>query len=341
METSSAQQNQNVTSSRMTQEPDEDNIEYVSVLVGTCLLVVMGIYLVVCLLFYEYRVGLKNRQVGRLNRQRNNLNHDRVADWMRWLCLIASIFALVRFILAVVEIELGQSSSTICDPIRKSKGVLLCVSFSSLYLVLWIRQRMLYRTPTMLHLSNKIIQFFSSSVVALVVMSGVFTLLLYMFTRGYQSTVSGCDLQWSSIWIGLPSLLLAIFTLLFQVMLLGLLIYPLYKHRVAMKSVVSNCLNKEIEVIKRVTLATFVAAVTDGIVGLINLGIFGLLSGIGYQLIYDVDILVNLLAVICSFADWRTRMAPFLVRQHKIVGTLKRNQIDDQRSSVTTVSNNL
>ncbi|XP_076813927.1 uncharacterized protein LOC143460343 isoform X1 [Clavelina lepadiformis] len=341
METSSAQQNQNVTSSRMMQEPDEDTVEYVSVLVSTCLLLVMGIYLVVCLLFYEYRVGIKNRQVGQLNRQRNNLSHDRVSDWMRWLCLIASILELVRLSLAIVEIKLGQSSSTICDPIAKFQAAFLCAVFTCIYLVLWLRQRKFYRTPAMLHLSNKIIQFFSSSVIALVVMSTLIALLLYMFTRGYHSTVSGCDLQWNSIWTMLPALLVALLTVLFQVMLLGLLIYPLHKHRVAMKSVVSNCLHKEIQVIKRVTLATFVAAVTDGIVGLITSGIFVSLSHIAQQVIYDVDVLVNILAVICSFADWRTRMAPFLARQHKIVGTLKRNQIDDQRSSVTAVSNNL
>ncbi|XP_076813919.1 uncharacterized protein LOC143460335 [Clavelina lepadiformis] len=339
------QQNYTETSSTiMTSELDEDIIDmsqYVGALVVTWLLVVMGIYLVVCLLFYEYRVKIKNQQIGQLNRQRQNLIRDRVADWLRWLCLIASILALVRFGLEIVEIKLGESSSIICDPIRKSKAVLQCAVITCLYLVLWLRQRKFYGTPAMLHLSNKIIRFFSRSVIIIMAIANVLTITLYVATRGYQSSGRGCRLEWSSIWTKLPGLLQFIFTTLFQVILLGLFIYPLYKHRVAMKSVVSNSPNNEIKVIKRVTLATVVAVVTDGLAGLVALVAFSKSFGALRQLIYDVDMLVNLLAIICSFADWRTRLAPFLVKQEKIVGTVKRKLIDNQRTEVTTVSNNV
>ena len=284
---------------------------------------------------------MKNRQNGQLNRQRINLIHDRVADWMRWLCLIASILALVRFGLELVEIELGQSSSTICDPIRKSKGVLQCAVITCLYLVLWLRQRKFYRTPAMLHLSNKIIRFFSRSVIIIMAIASVLTISLYVATRGYQSSGRGCIVQWSSIRTKvreLPGLLQFIFTTLFQVILLGLFIYPLQKHRVAMKSVVSSGPNKEIDVIKRITIATLVAMITDGVAGLIALFAFANSFEVLDHLVYDVDMLVNLLAIICSFADWRTQMAPFLVKQDKIVGTVKRKLIESQTSRVTSVS---
>ena len=326
-----------------THESDSDTIkkQYVGALIISCLLVVMGIYLVVCLLFYEYRVGMKNRQIGRLNRKRQKLVRDRVADWLRWLCLIASMLALVRFGLEIVEIELGQSSSTICDPIRKSKGVLQCAVITCLYLVLWLRQRKFYRTPAMLHLSNKIIRFFSRSVIIIMAIASVLTISLYVATRGYQSSGRGCIVQWSSIRTKvreLPGLLQFIFTTLFQVILLGLFIYPLQKHRVAMKSVVSSGPNKEIDVIKRITIATLVAMITDGVAGLIALFAFANSFEVLDHLVYDVDMLVNLLAIICSFADWRTQMAPFLVKQDKIVGTVKRKLIESQTSRVTSVS---
>ncbi|CAK8688690.1 unnamed protein product [Clavelina lepadiformis] len=343
METSTTQHNQSVTSSMTTHESDSDTIkkQYVGALIISCLLVVMGIYLVVCLLFYEYRVGMKNRQIGRLNRKRQKLVRDRVADWLRWLCLIASMLALVRFGLELVEIELGQSSSTICNPIRKSKGVLICAVITCLYLVLWLRQRKFYRTPAMLHLSNKIIRFFSRSVIIIMAIASVLTISLYVATRGYQSSGRGCIVQWSSIRTKvreLPGLLQFIFTTLFQVILLGLFIYPLQKHRVAMKSVVSSGPNKEIDVIKRITIATLVAMITDGVAGLIALFAFANSFEVLDHLVYDVDMLVNLLAIICSFADWRTQMAPFLVKQDKIVGTVKRKLIESQTSRVTSVS---
>ncbi|XP_076813923.1 uncharacterized protein LOC143460338 [Clavelina lepadiformis] len=320
METSTIQQNLTVTVSMMTQKPHDDTLfvnRYIGALAVTFLLVAMGIYLVLCLFFYEYRVGMKNRQIGQLNRQRKHLIYDRVADWMRWLCLIASILALVRLCLEIVEIKLGQSSSTICDPIRKFKAVLLCAVITCLYLVLWLRQRMLYRTPAMLHLSNKIVQFFSRSVIIIMTIASVLTISLYVGSRGYQSSGSGCRLKWSSIWTKLPGLLQFIFTTLFQVILLGLFIDPLHKHRVAMKTVISKTSNKETDPIKRVTIATSVAVVSDAV----------------------TDMLVNILAIICSFADWRTRMAPFLVRQDKVVGTVKRKLIDNQRTRATNVPN--
>ncbi|XP_076813925.1 uncharacterized protein LOC143460340 [Clavelina lepadiformis] len=344
METSTAQQNQTITPSMSTSELDDGMMEvsqYVVALVVTCWLVAIGIYLVVCLLFYEVQVGAQIREIRQLNKQRHNVTQQRVADWMSWLCLIASILALVRFGLELVEIVLGQSSSTICDPIRKCKAVLQWTVITCLHVVLWLRQRVFYKMPALFHLSNAVIRLISKTVVLIMAVANVFSMLLYVATRQYQNSGRGCQLSWTSIWTKLPCIVQFIFTTLFQVILLGLLVYPLYKHWMATKRVVSNSLNKEVELIKRVTIATLVTMVLDIAAGLLVLHTFDQAYEILYDLVYDIDLLINLLAVICTLADRRTRMAPFLVRQSKIVETTRRKYDNSQRSRVMSLSNDV
>ncbi|CAK8688691.1 unnamed protein product [Clavelina lepadiformis] len=206
-----------------TQKPDDYIInvsQYVGALVVTCVLVVMVIYLVVCLLIYEYRVGMKNRQIKQLSGQKN-LIHDRVADWMRWLCLIASILDLVRFGLEIIEIKLGQSSSKICNPHRKSKTIVLCA-------IVMTHESTYGALATTTHALQN---------------SGDIT--------PEQQNYSICQQVLNRHNGNRNDLDHIIFTWAVEVILLGLLVYPFHKHRVAMKSVVSNSPNKEVDVIKR------------------------------------------------------------------------------------------
>ena len=241
----------NVVSSR------DFSIEYtLSAVVGITLLF-CGTYLLFSLSFYEYQqLAFKNNKQKKIEPR----------TW-RLLCLIATEFALLRFILDITEIFQTQISSDPCRWLRQVKAILYCGAITCIYLVLWLRQRHFYSLPALEHQSSRTIRFFSGSVIFIMVAANLVTIVLYVATRGYESTNRGCTVAWSTVWTKSPGLLLFLFTASFQTILVGLFIYPLYNRRKS-SNLPKN--EKETQQIKRVSVAAVVAVVTTAIVSLLS-----------------------------------------------------------------------
>jgi len=151
------------------------------------------------------------------------------------------------------------------------------------------------------------------------------TIVLYLATRGYESTNRGCTVEWSTVWNKLPGLLLFVFTASFQIILVGLLIFPLYKHGTS-SSLPGN--KKQIQLIKRVSIATIIAVVTTGIASLLSITVLSGNYGALRQIVFSIDILVSLLCIIVSFQDWRARLFACLATEDSVAGTVKRRSSD-------------
>uniref|UniRef100_H2YQW7 G-protein coupled receptors family 3 profile domain-containing protein n=1 Tax=Ciona savignyi TaxID=51511 RepID=H2YQW7_CIOSA len=240
---------------------------------------------------------------------------DRPADFMRWLCLAASFLLLWRVAAEFVEIRHGEDSRLVCRHGREFKTLLQSVIISCIYLVLWIRQRGFYKMEALARLSNPIIRGLSFSVVIIMAITSVSTVVLYFVSRAYTNSARGCVVEWSTIWKLLPGIIYFVSTFLFQIILLGLMINPIYQHiRTLNTTGISfnrSEPSKEIILVKRVTTATAIAITTDIICGIVSVFVLTNTYGSSRQLVYDIDMLVSLIVVICSFSDWRTRLVPF------------------------------
>ena len=308
----------NVTS----QIPYEYSDAWKAVAVISKVLIACGAYLLASLSMFEFRVDLKNRKEGK-RRNLTSLLVDKTANTTRWLCLSAAVLILLHFVSELLEIHEGQVSDSLCDRIRHIKAVLQCGALSCLYLVLWHRQRQFYRTPAFKHLCGRAIRFFSGAVVVIMAIANLVTITLYLATRVYASSLRGCYVVTSTIWPKLPGIFLFIFTTSFQVTLVGLLIYPLHKHR--MFSSLPSC-GKQMKQIKRVSVAAVVAVATTMIVSVLSLTVLESAYGALGQIIHGTDILVTFLSILLSFNDWRARIFAFMVKDNSIIGTLKGKQ---------------
>ena len=170
-------------------------------------LLFFGTYLLFSLSFYEYQqLAFKNNKV--TNKQKK----IEPRTW-RLLCLIAAV--------DIIEVFQTQITSDPCRWLRQVKAILSCGAITCIYLVLWLRQRHFYSLPALEHLSSRTIRFFSGSVIFIMVAANLVTIVLYVATRGYESTNRGCTVAWSTVWTKLPGLLLFLFTASFQTILVG------------------------------------------------------------------------------------------------------------------------
>ena len=284
-----------------------------------------GTYLLFSLLYYEYRVAQKNKQVTNRRKKLESLIIDVFADQTRILCLIAAILAVLRYIFDIIEVFQARIPSDPCRWLRQVKAVLQSGAITCIYLVLWLRQRHFYRMPALAYLSGRITRFFNGAVIVIMVVANLLTIVMYLATRAYVSTARGCTVQWSTVWTKLPGLFLFIFTTSFQLILVGLLVYPLYKHGTA-SLLPEN--KRQIDLIKRVSVAAVVAVVSTGVASLLSITVLSGNYGALRQIVFSIDILVSLLCIIVSFNDWRARVLACFVSKDAVIGTVKRRRSD-------------
>lgn len=245
------------------------------------------------------------------------------------LCIFAAVFAFVRvgFDLRLIY---GRNDSYWCTATIKMKTVGYALSLLAVYLVLWIRQRIFYNDVRLKHMSSKFIRAISWFISILFVTSGLTTLTLFLVSGEYLGTPYGC-LSLEGRLDNIRYKLLITSTVFFQFFFLSLFIYPLVKHQKTMKHFSAESKeNPIVKLIMRATVSTSICIVTDAAC----LAIATPLDRYGSAqiLVYDVNIVINVVSLIVSFADWRERFMPWRLNK-----TIKKTETDIQNHELNHV----
>lgn len=273
------------------------------------LLNLIGIYLVAAFSMYVWRTHQKS------NNTSNNRGDDTSLKRMNNFLLFSAVLSLCRFILELVESEYDQNElHDLCTALRGIKAILLTVSMVCIYLVLWIRQHGLNKLMDHQLVVNKLARVVSSSVPFLMVSAFTFCTGLFLGSRTYRSSKRGCVLDKSFTWTKLPTVLIFVNTLIFQLILLAMLIYPLAKHQ-SFIATMTNEQRGHHDVIKRVTLCTITAISCNGMASMVTL--IGLQKpyGLYRQILFDFDNCISIVCVCLSFSDWKYRLFPACFRK--------------------------
>ena len=228
--------------------------------------------------------------------------------WSRNLCLMASVFALLRNVFDMLEIFTGQFSQSVCAWIKHIKVFFLCAAVLCTYAVLWLRQWQFYSTPALYHLSNKLTRTFSKVWIYVAVTACTITPIAHAASRTYTSSKTGCIMAARSDMFNLFEILYYIMAFMAQASLVALFNIPILN--LGESFLERN--TDQIEMIKRARWAALAALVST-----ITIALLCLQPGVAkYYLLgsvfYDFDILISLISVIISFTDWKERLAPCL-----------------------------
>lgn len=228
------------------------------------------------------------------------------------MCIFASVTAFLR---AGLDLRLvyGRHDDMGCNWSLKIKIVTYGLSLFTDYLVLWLRQRIFYEDPRLSLFGSKIVRTISWFMAAILILSGIPAMFLFVYGVNYVGSPVGCLAVNSDNIVVIRYISFVVGTTFFQICCLSLFIYPLIKHYQIMKVLGMEChaRNSVIVLVKRTAVTASLCMVTDvlSVLTVLFLGDVGSIS----ILIYDINIVMNILCVIFSFADWRQRFAPWII----------------------------
>ena len=288
-------------------------------------LTVISLYLTVALSIFECRYN-------------GNRNEPKESDWKTkvenflssgTLCLVAVIITLIRCFCEQIELRLGTVSNIACRIYQHQLSEVYHLALTSLYLLLWIRQLKLYRHRALKHLSSPLLRFISYTVMLGILGSSAASLISYMVTFTLKASSRGCVYD-VSLQDGppssLPGILLFAIAVVFQTSLLGLMVYPLIKqYEVHICGETSDKAKKYQNVrktINRLSICTAICILSDGISSYLLVFVNDGTSPISFWAnIYTVNLLFNIIAVVCSFADRKRRLFPCIKQDYTAVAS--------------------
>ena len=245
-----------------------------------------------------------------------------------FLCLLSSIFCVIRCFCEQIELRLGTISDLACRIYQHELVEVYHLSLTCLYLLLWSRQVKMYRHRALRHLSSGPLRATSFLVLFGILGCSIASATSYLVTFTLLASPVGCiyDLSFpDGPPSSLPGILLFTISFVFQFSLLGLLIYPLIKHyRVCCRSEASKVkTHRNIKkTIVRLSVCTTVCVISDGIASYLLVFVNDGSSPVFFWAnIYTVNLLCNIVAVICSFADWKQRLFPCFKPDYKAIAT--------------------
>ena len=254
------------TSNRSSSRADEENFTFDQLLcvVSLGLLLVAAAYITAALFVYGRRMTKSIRAARRPSQER--ARPDCLLNNAQILLSFAALLALFRFAMEIAEVRYGRrDGELVCTLLNGANTVMMSASLTSVYLVLWLRQRKFNNNLPMNGVARTVHRLFSGLVLFLVVASATVTLVIYLGLRSYRgSELHGCVFQWR-IEGGHDYIQVAVgfvCTLVLQLMLLALLVFPLLRHRKSLERM-SSSQHSHLVVMQRLTVCAFCAILVN------------------------------------------------------------------------------
>nr|XP_039257800.1 uncharacterized protein LOC120334364 [Styela clava] len=273
--------------------------ERIAIRTITAIVSALSLYLALCQIVLWFR--------GECFRCKKSENHTHASS-IQFLCVFAAVMTFLRVGIPLEEM-LQNENTTDCFIAFEFRVITYGLALSSLYIILWMRQRVFYWSPALSDLTSPIVRFLSFSMPVIISLGCIGTIILVNITEKSVGTRLGCAVV-KNPFNRLSWIFKGVAFCIMQGILLSLLIYPLLKHRKAMRATVSNETTQIDFLIKRVLITTVICVCADTITNLVGFAYRRDLTLV-HHFIYDININIDLVAVLCSFKDWREKLFPW------------------------------
>nr|XP_039248702.1 uncharacterized protein LOC120326466 [Styela clava] len=283
--------------------PTASYFEWVFCYVMTAIFLAFTLYLLIAL--GVYWIKEKNKQKGKAtnNETERKSGGTKFIDRMLVLCIISSILRLILDFWIEISCSVSMSMNI----------GLAALCLALVYLILWRRQRLLYRHKVMLVLASPLINVLSWLTLGLMIIAIILNFVFFIFLGiDYNETSSyTCEFGESNDWAIVKWSVLATSTVTFQSILVGLFVYPLCNHEKKMQESNLHRTSASLKPLFRRILITALVCMLSDIVMATVASLVERPTGEIYSLVYTIDINVNIVSIICSFSDWKQRLMPF------------------------------
>ena len=273
------------------------------------------LYILLALLYHEIRLE-KPRQNGLLHLPME----ERYRVLSKYACIFIAIASLVLFVneaiyrsvegIAVFSGSYLTTAETVCVVSLPIRYVAFTVSYGSVYLFLWLKQRVIYVHPSLKVLNNKYVSVFSLAVFILWILFWISLVIVYFIKVQYRlDRKRGCTIDEDSM----KTFNEIVFTwtsasILMQISLLSLFIYPILK-QARWRDQQNNP-----NLMRRVKKAVVFASICLGtdIVAIVVYLFFAIgCAANSATWAYSINLLINHLITIGCFDHWKKLLWPW------------------------------
>ena len=297
----------------------EFKLEYWISNIAICSLVTLiFVYILLALVYHEIRVE-KPRQIG--FSQLSIEKRYRVLS--KYTCILIAIAALLLYVSLVSKwlaegttifngSNLTAAAETVCVVFNPITNVAVTGGNGLVYLFLWLRQRVIYVHPSLKVLNNKCVSAFSFVVLILLILFWISLLIAYFVMVHYHlDRKSGCIIDNDSV----QPYSKMVFTwtavsILMQISLLSLFIYPILKQARWRDHQINSILMKRV---KKAVVFSIICLGTD-IVTIVVYTFFATDCFANSAIwVYSINLLINHLITIGCFDHWKKLLWPWNV----------------------------
>ena len=207
-------------------------------------------------------------------------------------------------------------ADAMCQVVRAIIALTLFIGTDLISLFLWIRQRIFYIHSEFKMFNNKCVRFISfASIIGMLLCELVLLPCYFIFADyRYDSLTSLCtdvvDLE-NIFWLQMITILFGAKTIVIELLLLGLFIFPLKKYETWRKNNNINGVNSNSSLnktVKKVIFLSIIASISD--IFVLLLVYFFNISYYMNTALFNLTMLINLFAAIGCFDDWKSILCP-------------------------------
>ncbi|CAK8681518.1 uncharacterized protein LOC143459500 [Clavelina lepadiformis] len=266
----------------------------------------IALYSLIALIIYEMKTLPKNWDVyikdGSLTSKGMRLLPEIV-------CLASNVFLFALFFYFWIPDEiLIASDFDSCQTSFFTQLVLMTASFTSLYLVMWIRLRYFYIHPLTRHLTSSCTRILCVASVCILLLGFCVIIIGTSASVSLRRRGNTCVIVSGKLMVDVATSMLAWHFPGFHIVVSGLFAYPIYKKRKYQET--ASIGNKDFfSVLRKLFVVAFVLILVDG--SRTALQIVFRNNRLARRTSLEASFLIRLVITICSFSDWKARLCPW------------------------------
>nr|CAB3263353.1 uncharacterized protein LOC108951117 [Phallusia mammillata] len=207
--------------------------------------------------------------------------------------------------LATYNYGYATNTQTGCQDAHQMGTAGYIITLSFIYLFLWLRQRTLYKHPILNALYKNWVRIISWTSIGVILIGLLVSGILYLASNHYTYTANGCNILFLGVPTQWPAYLASAVTTFGQILMLILFAYPM--------SFQANrhSADRMIGLLKRSALMALICTITD-LTATINLAFLARPTTHLAVMLFEINVVVNLVAVYLSFETWdQIMLTPF------------------------------
>nr|XP_002128177.1 uncharacterized protein LOC100186669 [Ciona intestinalis] len=259
------------------------------------------------------------------------------SPYMDNLSVVASMFAFMNCVSDQPLLYIKSPTNVTCKIIQSLSFVLYSAGIVCLYSFLWFRQRACYKNPTLSEMHGKFARILSSTILPLFIIMMLAGMILTGALWEFTTSDIGCI---EVAQTRTPLIVLFTGAVAMQGTLLTLFVYPLKRHAGFATSNVLPSDKLLMALVKRSIITTGLCVLADALAFIIAVALPTNTPFIVTNLLYDANLVCNVVCVVGSFADWRQRLAPWLrnnANRCELIGSMSRSSRTTALTTTTVV----